>query len=178
MPGPSRPFFDVDFTLAKPGPLLGPDGYRDAGRRVGLEPEAERYAQARAAVALALVALRGPLTFFLLPRFVLRPLARAVPLRAFLRFLLRPKVRFAVWATVLAGWHYPSAYDFVLSHQLAHDVQDVTFVLAGVLVWTQHVDPARRGELLIRGSQVRILPGAPPEPEARRQDPNVGVSWA
>jgi HAD superfamily hydrolase (TIGR01549 family) len=41
--------FDVDFTLAKPGPLLGPDGYRDAGRRFGLELDPERYAEARAA---------------------------------------------------------------------------------------------------------------------------------
>jgi HAD superfamily hydrolase (TIGR01549 family) len=41
--------FDVDFTLAKPGPLLGPDGYRDAGRRFGLELDPARYAEARAA---------------------------------------------------------------------------------------------------------------------------------
>ena len=100
-----------------------------------------------AAVALALVALRGPLTFFLLPGWALRPLARMRPLRAFLRFLLRPKVSFAVWAGVLAGWHYPRAYDYVLDHRVVHDLQHVTFVLAGVLVWTQLVDPARRAEL-------------------------------
>ena len=100
-----------------------------------------------AAVALALVALRGPLTFFLLPGWALRPLARMRPLRAFLRSLLRPKVSFAVWAGVLAGWHYPRAYDYVLDHRVVHDLQHVTFVLAGVLVWTQLVDPARRAEL-------------------------------
>jgi cytochrome c oxidase assembly factor CtaG len=100
-----------------------------------------------AAVALALVALRGPLIFFFLPGWVLGPLARVGPLRSFLRFLLRPKVSFSVWAAVFAGWHYPAAYDYVLDHQAAHDLQHVTFVLAGVLVWTQLVDPARRGEL-------------------------------
>jgi putative hydrolase of the HAD superfamily len=47
--------FDVDFTLAKPGPLLGPDGYREAGARHGLELAPERYGEARAA---ALVDLR------------------------------------------------------------------------------------------------------------------------
>jgi FMN hydrolase / 5-amino-6-(5-phospho-D-ribitylamino)uracil phosphatase len=46
--------FDVDFTIAKPGPLLGPEGYRDAGRRHGLELDPERYAEARAAALLDL----------------------------------------------------------------------------------------------------------------------------
>jgi putative hydrolase of the HAD superfamily len=41
--------FDVDFTIAKPGPLLGPEGYRAAGERFGLELDPETYAQARAA---------------------------------------------------------------------------------------------------------------------------------
>jgi HAD superfamily hydrolase (TIGR01549 family) len=41
--------FDVDFTLAKPGPLLGPEGYREAGARHGLTLLPERYAAARAA---------------------------------------------------------------------------------------------------------------------------------
>jgi HAD superfamily hydrolase (TIGR01549 family) len=46
--------FDVDFTIAKPGPLLGPEGYRDAGRRFGLELDPQRYAEARAAALLDL----------------------------------------------------------------------------------------------------------------------------
>jgi putative hydrolase of the HAD superfamily len=41
--------FDVDFTLAKPGPLLGPEGYREAGARHGMELVPERYPDARAA---------------------------------------------------------------------------------------------------------------------------------
>ena len=39
--------FDVDFTLVKPGPLLGPDGYRAAGERHGLTLDPGRYAEAR-----------------------------------------------------------------------------------------------------------------------------------
>ena len=41
--------FDVDFTLAKPGPDLGPEGYQLLGRRFGLELDPARYAEARAA---------------------------------------------------------------------------------------------------------------------------------
>jgi HAD superfamily hydrolase (TIGR01662 family) len=41
--------FDVDFTLAKPGPDLGPEGYRRLGERHGLELDPARYLEARAA---------------------------------------------------------------------------------------------------------------------------------
>lgn len=43
----SAVLFDVDFTLAKPGPDLGPDGYRRLGRRFGLKLEPSRYDEAR-----------------------------------------------------------------------------------------------------------------------------------
>ena len=41
--------FDVDFTLARPGPDLGPDGYRELGLRYGLDLDPSRYEEARAA---------------------------------------------------------------------------------------------------------------------------------
>jgi putative membrane protein len=103
------------------------------------------------APALLLVAIRGPLTFFLLPAWVLRPLARIAPLRAFLGYLLRPRAALAVWALVFAFWHIPAAFDLTLENRLVHDLEHVTFVLAGVLVWSQLVDPARRRELTIGG---------------------------
>jgi putative hydrolase of the HAD superfamily len=40
--------FDVDFTIAKPGPDLGPEGYRRLGERFGLDLDPERYDEARA----------------------------------------------------------------------------------------------------------------------------------
>ena len=45
--------FDVDFTLVKPGPDLGPEGYQALGRRFGLELEPALYAEARAAAVAA-----------------------------------------------------------------------------------------------------------------------------
>lgn len=47
--------FDVDFTLARPGPELGPEGYVRAGERHGLTLDPGRYEEARDA---ALVDLR------------------------------------------------------------------------------------------------------------------------
>jgi putative hydrolase of the HAD superfamily len=47
--------FDVDFTLARPGPELGPEGYVGAGERHGLTLDPARYEAARDA---ALVDLR------------------------------------------------------------------------------------------------------------------------
>ena len=46
--------FDVDFTLAKPGPLLGGPGYREAAARYGLSVEPGRYTEARQAALLDL----------------------------------------------------------------------------------------------------------------------------
>jgi putative hydrolase of the HAD superfamily len=40
--------FDVDFTLFRPGPELGPEGYRRIGERHGLLLDPDRYAEARA----------------------------------------------------------------------------------------------------------------------------------
>jgi putative hydrolase of the HAD superfamily len=50
----SAVLFDVDFTLAKPGPDLGPDGYRRLGERFGLDLDPARYSEARAAALEAL----------------------------------------------------------------------------------------------------------------------------
>jgi putative hydrolase of the HAD superfamily len=46
--------FDVDFTLARPGPELGPEGYVRAGARHGLTLDAARYDQARDAALVDL----------------------------------------------------------------------------------------------------------------------------
>jgi cytochrome c oxidase assembly factor CtaG len=96
---------------------------------------------------LLVLAVRGPLVFFLLPPPLLRPLARSRRLRAFLGVLLRPSVSFALWVVVMLGWHVPAAYDYTLTHPLAHNLEHTSFVLVGTLMWIQLIDPARRGEL-------------------------------
>jgi len=41
--------FDVDYTIARPGPDLGPDGYHRLGKRYGLELDPTLYDEARSA---------------------------------------------------------------------------------------------------------------------------------
>jgi cytochrome c oxidase assembly factor CtaG len=100
-----------------------------------------------AAPALALVALRGPLLFFLFPASVVQPLARSRRVRRLLTFLIRPASSLAIWVLVIACWHVPAAYQYALRHQAVHDLEHLSFVLAGLLVWMQIVDPARRHRL-------------------------------
>ena len=102
-----------------------------------------------AAPALALIALRGPLVLFLLPAFVLGRLARTDWLRRAFAFLIRPQVALGLWALAIGLWHVPAAYDYTLAHPLVHDLEHLSFVIVGTLVWLQLVDPARRGELNI-----------------------------
>jgi cytochrome c oxidase assembly factor CtaG len=100
-----------------------------------------------AAPALLLVAVRGPLLFFLLPPFLLRPLAAFRPLRAVLGVLLIPLVSLGLWAVTIYAWHIPAVYDYAAAHQSVHDVEHLSFFVAGLLAWTQLVDPARHGRL-------------------------------
>ena len=46
--------FDVDFTLAKPGPDLGPEGYARLGEQFGLDLDPARYPEARNAALATL----------------------------------------------------------------------------------------------------------------------------
>src|SRR5439155_3338015 len=129
-----------------------------------------------AAPALALVALRGPLLFFLIPAAVLAPLARLHTLRRLLAFLLHPVTSLAVWMLVIAGWHVPVAYDYALRNQTVHDLEHLSFIVAGLFVWMQIVDPARRRHLSLTQRLGRQGPAL--ELDALDGDHLVGVPAA
>jgi cytochrome c oxidase assembly factor CtaG len=100
-------------------------------------------------IVLALLAVRGPLSMFFLPRDLLAPLARARPLRRTLSFLLRPRMAVPLWLTVLVLWHIPAMYDAALRHPAVHRAEHLSFVVVGALVWTLLIDPARHGRLTL-----------------------------
>jgi cytochrome c oxidase assembly factor CtaG len=92
-----------------------------------------------AAPAAMLAALRGPLLAFVLPVPLGRLLARVESLPA--------GAAVGLGAIALGVWHVPAVYDSALTHPVVHELEHAVFFSAGLLVWAQLVDPARRRRL-------------------------------
>jgi putative membrane protein len=93
------------------------------------------------APALILLGLRGPLSLLIVPRPVLRRLARLTWLRRAGSRLLRPAVALGLWVLVYAGWHIPAAYDAALAQTWVHNLEHLSFLIVGLLVWTLLIQP-------------------------------------
>ncbi len=100
-------------------------------------------------IALTLVAVRGPLALFFLPRDLLAPLARVRVLRRALAFLLRPAVAISLWVATLVAWHVPALYEAALDSPAIHRLEHLSFVVVGLLVWTLIIDPAHHLRLTV-----------------------------
>ena len=97
---------------------------------------------------LLVLGVRGALAVFILPPAVLRAVARP-PVRRLLSFLLRPAVSFGLWLGIMAVWHVPAVYDAALANPALHALEHACFAFAGLLAWTQIIDPTRRGRLSV-----------------------------
>jgi putative membrane protein len=94
---------------------------------------------ADAGPALLVLAVRGPLA---------RELGSVAPGEALLR---RPALCVAAWAAVIGIWHVPALYDRALGDAWVHDLEHLSFVAVGLLVWVQMIDPAGSGRLRLTG---------------------------
>jgi cytochrome c oxidase assembly factor CtaG len=79
-----------------------------------------------------------------LPLGLRRRVARAVafspslaPLRAIGRTLGRPLGAWLAFSINLVMWHIPVAYDLTLDHVAIHALEHTTFLLFGILLWSQ-----------------------------------------
>lgn len=124
-----------------------------------LDPIAEEYLQsahmlqhvliADVGIALLILAVRGPLTVFFLPRPLVRVVARSRLLRGAARWVTRPAVTVVVWVAVLVVWHVPALYEKALEDVFVHDLEHLSFIVVGTLVWIQLIDPMRHRRLTV-----------------------------
>jgi putative membrane protein len=130
--------------LVMAGPLVSP--LNRAGERYLLSAHMlEHVLLADAGAALLVLAARGPIASALMPR------PAPAPLRAAAGFVMRPPVTIAVWTVGVSVWHIPALYDRALAHPALHDLEHLSFVLVGLLAWTQLIDPTGSGRLGIPG---------------------------
>lgn len=94
---------------------------------------------------LLVLGVRGPMSVFVVPAPVLRRIGRLTVVQRVAAAALRPGVALSLFAVVIGAWHVPAAYDFALGHEAVHAAEHLSFVVVGVLVWTQIVAPSHHG---------------------------------
>jgi cytochrome c oxidase assembly factor CtaG len=62
-------------------------------------------------------------------------LATALSRPPIVRALVQPYVSLPVWLAVYGVWHIPALYDAGLRHRLVWDLEHLSYVLAGCLLW-------------------------------------------
>ena len=97
--------------------------------------------------ALMLLAARGPLLFFVLPAALLGPIARNGRVRSVAGFLVRPAVAVGLWCTAFAVWHIPAFYEAAIRNGVLHDLEHVSYLAVGLLVWAVLIDPAQHNRV-------------------------------
>jgi putative membrane protein len=66
--------------------------------------------------------------------------AWAMPLRSIGRFMAFPVAAWMAFNVNLIVWHVPVVYDETLRNQGVHDVEHVSFLVLGIVFWTQVID--------------------------------------
>jgi putative membrane protein len=108
-------------------------------------------------VAAPLIVLGAPWSSIWRPlplgfrRTVAKTISRSgwcAPLRALGRLLARPIPVWIAFNVNLVAWHVPAAYDLAVRNRAVHDLEHVTFLVFGVLLWAQVLDsPPLRARL-------------------------------
>lgn len=98
-------------------------------------------------IAPPLLLLPNPMPFLLwgLPDVLRRPIGRALgptlnkksTAGTLLRRVTTPGVIYLAFIIVVFGWHDPALYNAALRSEFVHDVEHITFFLAGMLFWWQ-----------------------------------------
>lgn len=90
---------------------------------------------------LVLTMLVPPLLIAGTPGWMLRPLLAHRGGALIARVVTRPKVCFAVFNIVLAGWHLPPLYNAAMARHEMHILQHLMFMAASVMLWWPILSP-------------------------------------
>jgi putative membrane protein len=88
---------------------------------------------------------------------VVRPLARARAVRAFLHLLRQPLVAAAIYVGGLYAWHLPTLYDAALLDGRVHVLEHAWFFLSALFFWSVVIDPAPFRATLGYGARLPYL---------------------
>lgn len=90
---------------------------------------------------LLLAFVVAPLMVMGTPGWMLRPALRYRAVAAFGRAVTRPKVCFATFNVVMAGWHVPIMYNAAMAMHPLHIVMHLTMLAAAVMMWWPVLSP-------------------------------------
>lgn len=93
---------------------------------------------------LLVCAIAGPLGLFVVPRPVLRTVGRSRGARRVLGFITLPATAIVLWLVVNIGWHIPFFFQSALTTRWVHDLEHVSFFVAGFLLWLTIVGAVAR----------------------------------
>jgi cytochrome c oxidase assembly factor CtaG len=87
-----------------------------------------------------------PLVYGLLSRFIHNNvILRSRPARWFERSLPNPVLCWLAGSLVVIGWHLPVAFQLALRSHWTHSLEDLSFLLAGLLFWLPVIQPLPSG---------------------------------
>lgn len=89
---------------------------------------------------------------------ILQPVLRMRWVQA-LRRLTHPLAAFALWTVLLVGWHLPVLYDAAIEHPVVHALEHVSFLVAGVVMWSPVLESLPAPEWFGTGAKLLYLTG-------------------
>jgi putative membrane protein len=90
---------------------------------------------------LMLALVVAPLMIMGTPGAMLAPALDLRGVRPVAKWLTAPTHCFAIFTTVVAGWHLPPLYNYALAHHPVHIGQHLMFLVASVLMWWPVLSP-------------------------------------
>lgn len=84
---------------------------------------------------LILVFLVPALLIYGTPGWIIDWALKLPGIKSFLRYVLTPLSAFLVSQLVLVVWHVPVLYQAAMRNSVVHDLEHLTFIAAGILIW-------------------------------------------